>query len=111
MIQIKVAPHDGDTYILLESVRIIVRGHFIFIEEGFVFDGASIPRIFWSIIGGNFQPEFLAPSLVHDYLCVTGNVERKEADKIFRELLLMNDVPEFRAALMYRAVRVWSIFS
>jgi hypothetical protein len=37
----------------------------IYIPEGFVFDGASIPRIFWAI----FSPVglLLTPGLIHDY--------------------------------------------
>ncbi|MCH7962965.1 MAG: DUF1353 domain-containing protein [Bacteroidetes bacterium] len=37
----------------------------IYIPEGFVFDGASIPRIFWAILSP--VGLLLTPGLVHDY--------------------------------------------
>lgn len=39
------------------------------INGGYRWDGASIPRVCWRIIGSNTQPEFILPSLLHDTLC------------------------------------------
>ena len=39
------------------------------IKGGYRWDGASIPRFCWRIIGSNTQPEFILPSLLHDVLC------------------------------------------
>ena len=53
------------------SVRITWLGEvFTFdIPSGYEWDGASIPVIFWRIIGSKYNPEFLIPSLLHDVLC------------------------------------------
>ena len=39
------------------------------IPKGYCYDGASIPRFFWRIIGSNTDNKFLVPALVHDVLC------------------------------------------
>lgn len=39
------------------------------IEEGYCWDGASIPKFFWRVIGSNTEPEFIIASLLHDKLC------------------------------------------
>lgn len=39
------------------------------IPEGYTWDGASIPRIFWRLIGSKTDNKFLVPSLIHDVLC------------------------------------------
>ena len=39
------------------------------IPKGYCWDGASIPRFFWRLIGAKTSPEFLIPSLIHDVLC------------------------------------------
>ena len=76
--------------------------HFVFkrqtwtldIKAGFVFDGASIPQIFWSSIGSPWDSKILVAALVHDALysaqprseCGTYWTIRQDADSILRVL-------------------------
>ena len=39
------------------------------VPQNYTWDGATIPRIFWRLIGPNTSPEFLIPSMIHDILC------------------------------------------
>ena len=39
------------------------------IDKGYRWDGASIPRAFWRLIGSKTEPEFQIASLLHDKLC------------------------------------------
>ena len=39
------------------------------IPKGYCYDGASIPRMFWRIIGAPTDNRFLIPALIHDVLC------------------------------------------
>ena len=39
------------------------------INKGYRWDGASIPRVFWRLIGSKTEPEFQIASLLHDKLC------------------------------------------
>lgn len=40
-----------------------------FIPNGYTWDGATIPRVFWRLIGSKTDNRFLVPSLIHDVLC------------------------------------------
>ncbi len=37
--------------------------------QGAIVDGASIPRMFWSIIGGLFDEGYRDASIIHDWYC------------------------------------------
>ena len=39
------------------------------IPKGYCYDGASIPRLFWRIVGPSTDNRFLIPALIHDVLC------------------------------------------
>lgn len=82
----------------------------IIIPESSIWDGASIPRISWSLTGSPFLPEFRKASLVHDYIYNTGCMTRKQADKEFLRLLLNNGVSKYTAYKMYYAVRMGGVF-
>lgn len=75
------------------------------IPKGFRFDGASIPRFFWRIMGHPLSTDTLKAALVHDFLYATEMVSRKNADFLFRELMRVNRVPFLKRYLMYAAVR------
>jgi len=80
---------------------------------GFVFDFASIPRMFWRVVGSPATGLYRRASVIHDYLCVHGaelGISRAQADSIFYEAMLCNGVGLFKAWVMYRAVRLNSIF-
>lgn len=42
----------------------------ITIQAGFIYDGASVPRVFWSLVGIHPDGLMRAASLVHDYLYI-----------------------------------------
>ncbi len=67
------------TYITPDDEKIIV-------PKDFLTDGASIPKVFWSIFGGPLSGRYIKSAIVHDYLCVLNNQDlysRERADKIF----------------------------
>lgn len=103
---ITISPVKGSVnkYSLVRSVSFDVSGVTYIIPEGFEFDGASIPRFFWSYIGHPFSPRFVKASLIHDYMC-NGQFDRKIADRKFKELLKEAGVPSWKASIMYSAVR------
>lgn len=80
------------------------------IKEGYCWDGASIPKMFWRFIGANTAAEFLIPSLIHDVLCENKNYinyDRVLSSKVFRALLISAGVSELKADIMYRAVETY----
>lgn len=77
------------------------------IQKGYCWDGASIPRIFWRLIGSKTDNKFLIPSLIHDVLCENHsyvNNDRYFADKVFERLLRVSEVSAFNRWLMFHSV-------
>lgn len=76
----------------------------VIVPAGFVSDFASTPRFFW-----RFCPptgEWSKPAILHDFLYVHPNgCSRFMADALFREAMLEEGVPFWRAWLMWLAVR------
>lgn len=79
----------------------------ITVPAGFEYDGASIPRFAWSIIGSPFAPEFMTAALFHDWLYHTHQLSREEADSVLYKLLRENGVGAVKASTIHRAVRMF----
>lgn len=77
------------------------------IEAGFDYDGASIYRLFWRIIGSKENIEFKIAALVHDILCINHHYvdyDRYFSTTVFVALLEVGDVGSFRRWLMKHSV-------
>lgn len=85
-------------------------GDLITIHEGAPTDGASIPRIFWRLIGPPIGDRYTAAAIVHDVLYRTcghtGTYSRADCDALFHEMLLVLGIPNWKAWLMWCGVRV-----
>jgi hypothetical protein len=79
------------------------------------YDGASIPRIAWSIVGHPLQQEFRWPSYWHDRMCENSRTwsERRFADAALLVLLEKEKVGYLRRTAMWIAVRgyAWFVWS
>lgn len=78
---------------------------------GYTFDGASIPRAAWSVIGSPFEPDFQIAACCHDWICEHSHEAndyqaRVIGDAVFFALLARAGVPRWRRVLMYLAVRL-----
>ena len=65
------------------------------IKAGYTWDGASIPRLFWRLIGPKTDQRFLIPSLIHDVLCENHDYvdgERYFSTCVFERLLYVSGV-------------------
>lgn len=83
------------------------------IPKGYTWDGASVPKLFWRIIGSNTDNSFLIASLIHDVLCENHhyvNNDRYFADKVFERLLYVAGVPAPKRWLMFHSVDNWQKF-
>ena len=74
------------------------------IPAGFMFDGASIPRIFWSLIGYPLESEFRVAALIHDWCYRTRCVSFMDANKLFLRRLKSQGVSYWKRGLMYSSV-------
>ncbi len=73
---------------------------------GFVTDGASIPKIFWSIVGSPFTGLYSEAALIHDYLYCKQKTTRGYADSVFLEAMKELGVSWWKRRAMWTAVRV-----
>lgn len=77
------------------------------IPKGYCYDGATIPRLFWRIIGAKTDNVFLIGALVHDVMTENHNYvdnDRNFSSKVFRALLVAGGVSKVKAQVMYLAV-------
>ena len=77
------------------------------IPENYTWDGASIPRAFWRLIGSKTDNRFLIPSMIHDVLCE--NHEYVDDDRyfstiIFERLLYVSKVNAFNRWMIKHSV-------
>lgn len=80
------------------------------IYEGFITNGADIPRILWSIFPPN-SPEYLSAVVLHDYMCSKiGVFTFKEADDAFYRAMIDIGVPKWKAKLFYFCVKWYHKF-
>jgi hypothetical protein len=73
-------------------------------------DGASIPKVLWSIVGSPLTGKYVRASIVHDALYSAQILKRKECDLVLLELMEQDNVPKWKRLSMYYAVRLfgWS---
>lgn len=69
-----------------------------------VVDGASIPQVFWSLIGGPFEGQYRDASIVHDYYCDVRTRPWKDTHRTFFDAMICSGVNTIRAKTMYYAV-------
>lgn len=77
------------------------------IPKGYCYDGASIPRAFWRLIGSNTDNSFLVPALIHDILCEHHeyiNNNRSFSTEVFNALLQVSDINKFKRFFMKNSV-------
>lgn len=83
------------------------------IPKGYCYDGASIPRLFWRVIGSNTDNSFLIPALIHDTLCEHKDYidyDRDFSTNVFNALLYAGDVGKFKRFLMKNSVGIFQKF-
>ena len=97
-------------WILKKKYSYKVNNRIIEVPANFITDLASIPKIFQNI----FEPagkNYTRAALIHDYLysknCIYTDISRKEADKIFFNIMKERGVPFWKRHLMFIAVRVF----
>ncbi len=74
------------------------------VPKGEEVDGASIPKLFWSFIGGPFEGNYLYASVVHDFYCRVKTRSTDDTHKTFYYGMRAKGVPEPQAMKMYSAV-------
>lgn len=96
---------DGRTMELLADLRFEApAGEIWTARKGSKIDGASIPRPFWSMIGGPFEGQYRDASVIHDYYCDHHLKTWQATALVFYEGMRAKGVSESKALTMYYAV-------
>lgn len=92
-------------------------GRRIVVPAGFLTDGASVPKIFWSVLPcwGTYS----RAAIVHDYLCWrlhqgAPHAEaptRRAADAVFYEAMLVAGTGPLTARILWAGVRVGALLN
>jgi hypothetical protein len=74
------------------------------VPAGVEVDGASIPRAFWTVIGGPFEGNYLNASVVHDHFCRVRTRTAQDTHRTFYYGMRAQGVSEAQAKKMFWAV-------
>jgi Protein of unknown function (DUF1353) len=72
--------------------------------KGWVIDGASIPKIAWSFVGGPFDDLYRDASVIHDVYCDQKSRAWESVHKVFFQAMTTSKVPTWKAKVMFAAV-------
>jgi uncharacterized protein DUF1353 len=95
----------GREMTLLEDTKYIDQDNNVWIaQQGDKINGASIPKIFWSLIGGPYEGDYRWASVFHDVECHKRNNTWESVHYMFYTAMRANGVPQKKAKVMYAAV-------
>lgn len=87
--------------------KILQESYEFVIPKDYTWDGATIPRMFWRLIGSKTDNRFLVPSLIHDVLCENHDYiddDRYFSTLVFERLLYVSKVNAFSRWMMKHSV-------
>jgi hypothetical protein len=102
-----IKPYKGFQYKTCAPLRFTVNNIPFQLDNDFITDLASVPRLIWPFISP-FNSPFMGPSIIHDgFYSESCYFDRKDVDLIFYAMLRNNGVSLWRANQMYYAVRIF----
>jgi hypothetical protein len=97
--------NDGLNMILLNELRYTDPSGVVWVAPaGSKVNGASIPRAFWSLIGGPFDGKYRNASVLHDVAYEQKTHSWQEADRMFYNAMRCSGVGVVEAKTMYYAL-------
>ena len=79
----------------------------ITVKKGYKTDGASIPKIFWSVLSSPFDGALVYGAIIHDGLYAKMTLTRKECDKLLKEMAIEKGYSTIKANIIYSLVRLF----
>lgn len=73
---------------------------------GWIIDGASIPQVFWTLVGSPFDGAYRRASVIHDVACDRKSRPWKDVHRAFYFAMRAEGLDPVKAKLMYGAVYV-----
>lgn len=75
-------------------------------KKGYVTDGATIPKVFWSFVGGPFDGQYRDAAVIHDQYCDSKTEPSTDVHRIFYYANRASGVSELKSKILYAAVRI-----
>lgn len=98
-------PPDDRKFKLKEDLEYVdPSGIHWYARSGLVFDGASIPRSLWTIIGSPYTGTYRRAAVLHDYYCDNHYRIWQDVHRMFYDAMLTDGTGSFKAKVMYYAV-------
>jgi hypothetical protein len=96
---------DGRTMQLLDDFGYVDReGDVWKAPKGHKIDGASIPQVFWTFIGGPFEGKYRNASVVHDFECDVRRRQWRAVHRMFYAACRSGGTEARKAKVMFAAV-------
>lgn len=83
------------------------------VPSGFQFNGSSIPRPVWTLLGESpMRGPHVHASVVHDYTYQTSSLDvtRKESDDLYYNMCVEHGMSKFKATVMWSCLRFFAMF-
>lgn len=74
-------------------------------KYGTVIDGASIPRIFWTVVGSPYTGKYRTGAIVHDAYCMSRSETWRDTHRMFYNACRSSGTTESFAKLLY-----WTVY-
>ena len=105
---------DGKKWKVIAPFRYRVGSRYsdeiIDVEAGSITNFASIPRLFWIIVG-HPAGKYGKAAVIHDELYSNHIYSRKRSDQIFYEAMGVSKVSLWKRKVIYRTVRMFGMFA
>ncbi|KRR15994.1 hypothetical protein CQ12_29020 [Bradyrhizobium jicamae] len=73
-------------------------------KKEFQTNGASIPQVFWSFVGGPFDGPYRSAAIIHDWFCDKKDRRWQDVHRVFYYASRAAGVGEIKAKILYAAV-------
>lgn len=98
---------DSEAYLLEDYTIDTIIGK-ITIKRAFIFDGASIPKLFWTLLGEQpFSGKIIPAAICHDILFRTHFVSCLKANDVWNDLCVRNKVAIGKRVIMTQTLNAF----
>lgn len=105
-----VKPFGKNSFEVVSDYAFNLKSYKGVVPKGFKTDGASVPRIFWSIFPP-YKSEYFSACVIHDYLCAMANSKKdyELADEVLKQALQSLGLSKFKIFIFYNSCYTFHI--
>lgn len=103
-----VKPYDKDRFEVMEDYEFVLPNYKGFVPKGFKTDGASIPRLFWSIYPP-YRSEYFSACVIHDFLCekAKSKADYMLANEVLKEAMQTLGINKFKIFVFFHSCNLF----